>query len=118
MNSRLCQDTIYKSNIGIIVQHNVVFADYSTVHAALSDLSFEFSSHEDIAMMVSKRGQFFELNLLGAFVWELMNGLHTIDEIENSIVDMFKVDKQTAHNDLAALLVTMVEFELIFRVNP
>lgn len=118
MNKILCQDAIYKPNVGLMVQHSIVFADYPTVIVALSDPSFNFSSLDDMAMMVSKRGELFELNLLGAFVWELMNGTHTIDAIENSIMDIFSIDKHSAHRDLVKLIETMVELDLVCYVSP
>ena len=117
MSVDLNQDAIYRPRKGLMVQHNMIFADYSNVHNALEDPSFEFPSPEDVAIMVSNRGLLFELNLLGAFVWEMIDGIHTIADIENSVTAMFDIDKQAAHEDLIELVGSMIEFGLIDQVT-
>jgi Coenzyme PQQ synthesis protein D (PqqD) len=118
MDSSLSKSAIYKTHSSLMVQRNMAFANYPSVFVALSDPDFEFPSPDDMAMMISKRGELFEVNLLGAFVWELMDGTKTIETISDEVVNIFNIDKETAYSDLAILIENMLELDLGFRVNP
>ncbi len=117
MNTSLSKNAVYKTSTRLMVQCSMAFANYPSVFAALSDPNFEFPSSDDIAMMLSKRGEMFELNLLGAFVWELMDGTKTIDTISSEIVKIFSIDKQTAYSDLAILIENMLELGVLNLVS-
>jgi hypothetical protein len=95
----------------------MAFANYSSVLVALSDPDFQLSSFDDVAMMISKRGEIFELNLLGAFVWELMNQAKTINVILDEIVQMFNVERSVAYQDLEKLIGDMIAIDVISCVN-
>lgn len=118
MNISLSQKAVYKISTGLMVQCSMAFANYPSVLDALSDPNFEFPSSDNIAMMVCKQGEMFELNLLGAFVWELMDGTKTIDTILDKIVNMFSIEKQTAYSDLAILIENMIELGVLNLVSP
>lgn len=113
MDNSLSKNAVYKIGTGLMVQRSMVFANYPSVSVALRDPNFEFPDPDDIAMMISKRGEMFELNLLGAFVWELMDGTKTVEAISNEIVKIFSVDKQTVYNDLSILIQNMIELGIV-----
>ena len=53
---------------------------------------------------VADMNELYTLNEVGSFIWELINGENTIDEIISEIVREFNVDKKTAQNDIKTFI--------------
>ncbi len=46
----------------------------------------------------------YTLNEVAAFVWDRLDGTHTVDELAREVVDAFEVDERTAREDIEILL--------------
>jgi methyltransferase-like protein len=53
---------------------------------------------------VADMNELYTLNEVGSFIWELINGENTIDDIINAIVNEYNVDKKTAQTDLTSFI--------------
>jgi hypothetical protein len=49
-------------------------------------------------------GYYFSLNKVGAVVWEMLDGDHSLQSIHDAICGRFRVDQATAWEDVAALV--------------
>jgi hypothetical protein len=61
--------------------------------------------------------QVFVLEGIGDFVWELLDGPRTVEQITHAVAGEFEVTPQTAAEDTAALLRQMREAGLVAEVD-
>lgn len=55
----------------------------------------------------------YTLSPVAARIWQLMDGVRTADEIVETICEEYDVDRDTALNDLAALVADLAEVSLL-----
>jgi hypothetical protein len=61
----------------------------------------------------SKNGGVHLLNEVGTFVWSLLDGTNTLDEIAAAVVDEFEVNLATARADIEDFVQNMWKSEII-----
>ena len=61
-------------------------------------------------------GSIYNLNEVGAFIWEHFDGLKTIRDIKNRIIDEFEISEQEAQQDLFEFVNQLKEIEAIHTV--
>ena len=64
-------------------------------------------------VVLADSGQVTILNELGAFIWQLCDGEHTLDQIVAEIVDEYEVQPETAAQDASEFLDSMAEIRAI-----
>jgi len=55
----------------------------------------------------------FILNETGAFIWEMIDGEKSVEEIIRLVVEEFDIDRETATNDVLGFLNSMKEYLII-----
>ena len=61
-------------------------------------------------------GSIYNLNEVGAFIWEHLDGLKTINDIKNRIIEEFEISEQEAQQDLFEFVNQLKEIEAIHKV--
>jgi hypothetical protein len=61
-------------------------------------------------------GSIYNLNEIGAFVWEHLDGGRNLATIKNQILDEYEVSHREAEADLSAFVTELVEIEAVIRV--
>ena len=61
-------------------------------------------------------GSIYNLNEVGAFIWEHFDGLKTINDIKNRIIEEFEISEQEAQQDLFEFVNQLKEIEAIHTV--
>ena len=62
-------------------------------------------------------GSIYNLNEVGAFVWEQLNGEVSLADIKHMILDKFEVSEREADADLSDFVNQLKEIDAIFLVN-
>ena len=62
-------------------------------------------------------GSIYNLNEVGAFIWEHFDGLKTIRDIKNRIIDEFEISEQEAQQDLFEFVNQLKEIEAIHAIS-
>jgi hypothetical protein len=65
---------------------------------------------------VGDMGSIYNLNEIGAFVWEHLDGGRNLATIKNQILDEYEVSPREAEADLSAFVTELVEIEAVIRV--
>jgi len=66
---------------------------------------------------VGDMGFIFNLNEVGAFVWEHLDGKNRLLDIKNMISEEFEVSSQEAEKDLCEFVDQLKEIDAIFQVD-
>ena len=61
-------------------------------------------------------GSIYNLNEVGAFIWAHLDGLKTINDIKNRIIEEFEISEQEAQQDLFEFVNQLKEIEAIHTV--
>jgi methyltransferase-like protein len=61
-------------------------------------------------------GSIYNLNEVGAFIWAHLDGLKTINDIKNRIIEEFEISEQEAQQDLFEFVNQLKEIEAIHAV--
>ena len=56
----------------------------------------------------------YNLNEVGAFIWEHFDGQKTIDDIKNQIINEFEISEKEAQQDLIEFVNQLKEIDAIF----
>lgn len=97
---------------GLLIQRALEVAQYPTVQEALADREMRLSPSE-LVIVIGDHGKVMSLNLVAAFVWDLLDGKHTLEQLIESIVNAFRVSRITATRDLQELIEKLVRSDLI-----
>ena len=65
---------------------------------------FTSMTGDEAVLVLPQRGQVKVLNQVGAFLWELLDGQHTVADLVEQLCQSFEVDEQTAQADILAFL--------------
>jgi hypothetical protein len=95
----------------IRAQLTLPFRGYGAVHAALDDPAFDAPS-DQIATVLSRRGQLTELNVIAALVWESLSTPRTFAELSEEVASYFEVDGDDWKRDIQALLFELLDLGL------
>ena len=61
-------------------------------------------------------GSIYNLNEVGAFIWAHLDGLKTINDIKNRIIEEFEISEQEAQQDLFEFVNQLKEIEAIHAI--
>jgi len=86
---------------------------YDDMNAALHDPDFVLPSPEETVMLISHHNQIFELNLMAAFIWDMLDGKQPLEDLTYRIIEMFKVDKEIVQQDLQRLVEKLIALDLV-----
>ncbi|HUQ50563.1 MAG TPA: PqqD family protein [Terriglobales bacterium] len=67
----------------------------------------------EIIILHVKDGMYFGLDDVGAVVWQAIQKPRRVDEIVNTMLEQFEVDREKCEADLCALLEQMVAAKLV-----
>jgi hypothetical protein len=93
------------------------FAPFADVPAALQSAEFRAPPAAETAMLVFNGRTVFELNLVSAFVWDLLRVPRGIDELVEIVTTVFGVDRATAEQDIVRLSESCLQQNLLDRVS-
>ena len=62
---------------------------------------------------VGNMGCIYNLNEMGAFIWEHLDGQHKLRSVKDKIVDEYEVSPQEAEADLKAFVTDLIEIEAV-----
>jgi len=65
---------------------------------------------------VGDMGCIYNLNEMGAFIWELLDGEQKLESVKDKIIDEYEVSPQEAEADLRAFVADLIEIEAVIRV--
>ena len=85
-------------------QRNIRLSQYQNIQEALLDPDFQVESPDEVILVLSKYGTLYELNLLAAYIWELLIEPKTIKNIAQFVAEMFDIDITTATNDASEIM--------------
>jgi hypothetical protein len=63
-----------------------------------------------VANNIADMNSVYTLNETGAFIWDLIDGNRTVEEIVNMVVEEYDTDKGTAMADVSDFVESMKEF--------
>lgn len=66
---------------------------------------------------VGDMGSIYNLNEVGAFVWERLDGKNRLLDIKNMMLDEFEVTEETAEKDLSEFIGQLKETDAIIFIN-
>ena len=85
--------------------------------------SFVFRKIEDETILVPIKnnvgdmGCIYNLNSVGAFIWEHLDGDHTLRDIKNKLLEAFDVSSPIAETDLSEFVDQLEEIDAVYRVD-
>jgi hypothetical protein len=94
-------------------QRSLSLLAFSSVPEALRQPGAATPPPTEAVMMLSNHGELFQLNLVAAFVWDLLDGATTIDQLAAQVTEVFEVDGDRARADVEALLGRLDELGLL-----
>ena len=59
----------------------------------------------------------YNLNEMGAFVWEQLNGKTELEAIKDKILEEYEVSLQDAQADLSEFMTDLIEIEAVIRIR-
>jgi len=66
-----------------------------------------------VANNIADMNSVYTLNETGAFIWELIDGTRNVEEIINSLVEEYNIDRQTATADILEFAENLKEYLII-----
>ena len=66
---------------------------------------------------VGDMGSIYNLNEMGAFIWEHLDGRRELKAVKDKILDEYEVSPQEAEADLKAFVADLIEIEAVIRVD-
>jgi len=66
-----------------------------------------------IANNIADMNSMYTLNETGAFIWERINGVNSVEDIINEIMNEYEVDNETASNDVFLFIDDMDKYLII-----
>ena len=58
------------------------------------------------------------LNPVGTFIWELLDGKTSLDQIEQNVLEEFNVDLAEVREDIQEFIKSLMKNEMIYFKNP
>jgi hypothetical protein len=95
----------------VMVQKDLSLVAYPNVREAILESEVEFGN--EAVVMLSDRGNIFELNVIGALMLELIEQEMTPAEIISQVVAIFEIDAGSAKADFEAFVGEMCDRGLL-----
>jgi hypothetical protein len=96
----------------------MAFAAFPDVPAALADPACAVPPSDQTAIFAFDGAMIFDLNLVAAFVWDLLDGRRSIDELASRVRAQFGPSVPDARRDVAQLLEALEQKELVCPAAP
>lgn len=77
---------------------------YGSIPEALRQPEVVAPPATEAVMMLSNHGELFQLNLVAGFVWDLIDGSRTADDLVAEVTEVFEIDEDRARADVSELL--------------
>ena len=90
---------------------DVTLSDPTVIVAAKDQFSCPLG--DDTVILDVKAGLYFSLDNVGAFIWQLIQQPHSVEDLRRAITEEFEVDAETCQRDLLALLGQLADRKLI-----
>ena len=94
-------------------QRNIRLSQYQNIQDALLDPDFQVESPDEVILVLSKYGTLYELNLLAAYIWELLIEPKTIKNLAQFVAEIFNIDITTATNDASEIMNNFEDLGLV-----
>lgn len=96
----------------VLEQRDIRLVDYTDITKAARDprLSVDAS---DTAILLSRNGELFELNMIAAMIWEHLAAPHTVEELAERVGEHFDADLDKVMTDVTELLTELMSMGLI-----
>jgi hypothetical protein len=78
-----------------------------------SDTAMARRVDDEIVILDIESGQFFAINDVGAFIWDLLEAEVTIEELADAVAAEYGVDTETASGDVDELVKQLVDADLV-----
>lgn len=75
----------------------------STVLCPSLDANFSILDEEAVLLNLDS-GYYYTLNQVGTVIWQLIDGVRTLHDIQQALCDRFEISKEQANNDLISLV--------------
>ena len=102
---------IFEMVPNLMVQRDFSIVAYENVPNALGDPNYNFSDDEP-AMILSKLGNMYSLNIIGACIFDLLDGKRDVNNVIDRIGNYFTLDG-SAQQDIIEFLQNAFENGLI-----
>ena len=70
---------------------------------------------DDLVILDIPSGQYFELNDVGALLWERLDGTNSVEDLIDVVLAEYDIDRQTASTDVEDLLGEMIRAGLVVK---
>ena len=80
-----------------------------------SDTAMARRVDDDLVILDIPSGQYFELNAVGALLWDRLDGTHSVDDLIEAVLGEYDVDRETATTDVEDLLGEMIRAGLVVK---
>jgi hypothetical protein len=101
----------------VITQRDIRLHGFGTLQEAL-DATQDTIAAEETVMVASFRGGLFELNTVGALLWEELRRPCTVQDLADVLVSLFELDVEQAGADARSFLDAMVDRNLVCDAVP
>jgi hypothetical protein len=71
--------------------------------------------HDDLIVLDVHSGQYFELNDVGALVWDRLDGTTDVDGLVDAVLSEYEVDRSVASKDVQDLLGELIAAGLVVK---
>jgi hypothetical protein len=85
-------------------QRSLSLLGYGSIPEALRQPEVVAPPASEAVLMLSNHGELFQLNLVAGFVWELIDGSRTADELVDEVTEVFDINEERARADVCELL--------------
>lgn len=90
---------MFKFPKDVIEQKDIRISKYKSILDALKDNDFEFEADATL-LVLAKKGKMFEVNLIGAIVWESLKRKYRFEKIIKIISDFFEAKPNLIEKDI------------------
>jgi len=97
---------------GVIAQRDIKLSGYHNIVEALDAQDSEIDPETPI-MVLSFRGELYELNTLGAIIWEYLELPRSLEEVLNEVSEQFEVNRSTVESDVVEYLDQLSQLGLV-----
>ena len=80
-----------------------------------SDTAMARRVDDDLVILDIPSGKYFELNDVGALLWERLDGTQSVEDLIDVVLAEYDVDRETASKDVEDLLGEMIRSGLVVK---
>ena len=80
-----------------------------------SDTAMARRVDDDLVILDIPSGKYFELNDVGALLWERLDGTQSVEDLIDLVLAEYDVDRETASKDVENLLGEMIRSGLVVK---